>query len=95
MIVTPCYVGYADMTVVLPFNRFVQLLSAELHRLLFSRNVVWMRRKSEGKKTQIWCGFDCVFVPLFMAALASSKTFIVYVPYSWDYDDDMSLASPY
>lgn len=37
---TPCYVGYTIMTVVLSFQRLVQLISLQLERTLFSGKIV-------------------------------------------------------
>lgn len=58
VIATPSYVGYSVMTVVLSFNRFIQLLSTDLDALLFSRVGVWVRnhKLSGNVSALVLCG---------------------------------------
>ncbi|CAL2027605.1 unnamed protein product [Caenorhabditis brenneri] len=80
VIATPCYVGYAVLTIFLSFNRLIQLSSPSLDKYFFGGNR-WM----------IWIGMACGFWIAFILALSSPWATIRYIPdwYSWDYDYDL------
>ncbi|CAI5438645.1 unnamed protein product [Caenorhabditis angaria] len=79
VIATPCYVGYAVLTVFLSFNRLIQLSSPKLDQILYGDN-----------RWKIWIGISAIFWFAFVLALASPYATIQYYPswYSWDYNSE-------
>ncbi|KHJ98950.1 hypothetical protein OESDEN_01069 [Oesophagostomum dentatum] len=77
VLATPAYVAYAVLTVLLSFNRFIQIYSPHLDAILFS-----------GYAIQCWMGFAMFIWLIFAACLSSPWASILYFPdlYSWDYD---------
>ncbi|XGW24211.1 hypothetical protein V3C99_005976 [Haemonchus contortus] len=77
VLATPAYVAYTVLTLVLSFNRFIQIYSPPLDAILFSEKAVIN-----------WIGFSMVIWLLFASALSSPWATIRYFPdqYSWDYN---------
>ncbi|RCN34056.1 hypothetical protein ANCCAN_20097 [Ancylostoma caninum] len=77
VLATPAYVAYAVLTIMLSFNRFIQIYSPRLDAMLFT-----------GRAMKLWMGFVMVIWFLFAISLASPWAAIVYLPdaYGWDYD---------
>ncbi|KAH7698268.1 Protein SRT-61 [Aphelenchoides avenae] len=79
VIATPAYVLYAVVTIILSFNRLVQITSPKLDQRMFSKRAM-----------KLWHLLSLVFFVAFAAALASPWASIVYLPelWSWSYDYD-------
>ncbi|PIO62640.1 hypothetical protein TELCIR_15789 [Teladorsagia circumcincta] len=77
VLATPAYVAYTVLTVVLSFNRFIQIYSPRFESILFTEQAV-----------KYWIGLGAFMWLLFACALASPWATIKYLPdqYSWDYD---------
>ena len=76
-IVTPCYVAYAVLIVILSLNQLTQLCFPRIDEILFSK-----------KARKLWITF-CIFLYIcFTAALATPVATIRYYPgiWSWAYD---------
>ncbi|KAK6023082.1 hypothetical protein OSTOST_11194 [Ostertagia ostertagi] len=77
VLATPSYVAYTVLTVVLSFNRFIQIYSPRFESILFAEKTV-----------KYWIGVGALMWLLFVFALSSPWATIRYLPdqYSWDYD---------
>ncbi|VDM80101.1 unnamed protein product [Strongylus vulgaris] len=83
VLATPAYVAYTMLTIILSFNRFIQIYSSELETILFSRIGI-----------RIWVGFTILVWLIYAFFLASPWATIMYFPdaYSWDYDYTLKLS---
>uniref|UniRef100_A0A914DKI5 G-protein coupled receptors family 1 profile domain-containing protein n=1 Tax=Acrobeloides nanus TaxID=290746 RepID=A0A914DKI5_9BILA len=77
VIATPSYVAYAILTIILAFNRFIQITFPGLDEILFSP-----------KFMKVWYGVAISGFCLFALALVSPWASIIYLPewWSWSYD---------